>query len=310
MSGAASVGSLELPPDLQRELKELVAREGKTSHYELLGVPADADGGAIRRAYLEKSKRFHPDAWYRKNTGEYGPLLARAFQRLAAAYQILTDEEARLEYDREHGKSFSADDRVRLAKHEEQRADDERRARERRERLLRSKGFARLGAARQLYESALLHAQEGRRGNAIAELKAARELDPQRKEIAGKLAELEKEAAVARAASACVVARDREAAHEYDRALALYTAAMQSDPKNPDAALGAARAALEKGDLQLATTWGQRALEAQPNSEELHLVLARAWGGLKNKARAKAELQWVLNKNPKHEEAKALLKGL
>lgn len=187
---------------------------------------------------------------------------------------------------------------------------DERRASERRERLLRSKGFARLGAARQLYEGALAHAAEGQRGQAIAELKAARELDPKRKEISVKLQELEKEASKARAISACAAALDRESQGQLDQAIGLYTAAHQSDPANPDAAMGVARCAVQKSDWKLATLWGQRAIDAQPQNPELRLILARAWGALKNKPRAKAELQQILNKNPNHQEAKALLKSL
>ena len=61
---------------MQRELRDLESRHGPLTHYQLLGVPADADSGAIRRAYLEKSKRFHPDAWYRKELGSFGPLLS------------------------------------------------------------------------------------------------------------------------------------------------------------------------------------------------------------------------------------------
>src|SRR5439155_1717209 len=55
-------GAIDLPADMQRELRELEDRGTRLTHYELLGVPADADGAAIRRAYLEKSKRFHRDA--------------------------------------------------------------------------------------------------------------------------------------------------------------------------------------------------------------------------------------------------------
>src|SRR5205085_8751895 len=102
----------------------------------------------IRRTYLEKSKRFHPDAWYRKDLGQYGPLLSKWFQRLAGAYQVLCDEESRVAYDREHRSMLSASDRQALERREMSRAEEERRQRERRERLLRTKGFARIGAAR------------------------------------------------------------------------------------------------------------------------------------------------------------------
>src|SRR5437016_12457064 len=95
-------GAIDLPADMQRELRELEARGDRLTHYELLGVPADADGAAIRRAYLERSKRFHPDVWYRKDLGQFEAVLSKWFQRLSAAYQVLSDEEARAEYDREH----------------------------------------------------------------------------------------------------------------------------------------------------------------------------------------------------------------
>src|SRR5260370_21363469 len=94
-------GTIDLPPDMQRELRELEARGDRVSHYELLGLSADADGGDIRRAYLERSKRFHPDAWYRKDLGQFAPMLSKWFQRLATAYQAPPDEESRAAYDRE-----------------------------------------------------------------------------------------------------------------------------------------------------------------------------------------------------------------
>ena len=43
---------IDLPADIQRDLRELEARGDRLTHYELLGVAVDADGGAIRRAYL------------------------------------------------------------------------------------------------------------------------------------------------------------------------------------------------------------------------------------------------------------------
>src|SRR5438067_6997166 len=183
-------GAIDLPADMQRELRELEDRGTRLTHYELLGVPADADGAAIRRAYLEKSKRFHPDAWYRKELGEFAPLLSKWFQRLAAAYQALSDEESRADYDTEHKEELNEKDRRAMEKRELSRAEQDRRQREGRERLLRSKGFARIGAARKLYEEAQALAQNGERTNAIAALKAARGLDPNRKEIQTRLREL------------------------------------------------------------------------------------------------------------------------
>ena len=295
---------------MQRELRDLESRGDAISSYELLGVTADADGRAIRRAYLERSKRFHPDAWYRKELGEFGPLLSKWFQRLAAAYQLLADEESRAAYDLEHKSRLSARDRLAIEQRQLTRAEEERREQERRERLLRTKGFARVGAARKLYEEALEHALNGERTNAIAALKAARELDPNRKEIAAKLVELEREQARSRAASALATARDRENTAQFGGALSAYTSAFQLDPKSFAAAIGAARCALALEDPQSASTWASRAVELQPGDTAARFVLARSFALLGHKPRARAELQLVLSKNPDHKEAKALLRAL
>ena len=294
---------------MQRELRDLESRGDRLTLYELLGIGADADGGAIRRAYLQKSKRFHPDVWYRKDLGEFAPILSKWFQRLAAAYQVLSDEEARAEYDREHVAVLSAKDRAAVERRQLSRAEEERREREGRERLLRTKGFARIGAARKLFENAQRLAEKGERAQAIATLKGARELDPNRKEIAARLIELEREQSRARSALALKAARQHEDAGRGGQALAGYVAAFQSDPANLAAAVGAARCALER-EPQQAANWAARALEVDPKDPPARLLLARAFVAMNMKARARTELQTLLSANPDDKEAKALLRSI
>lgn len=300
----------ELPAPLQRELLELESRAERVTHYELLGIAPDADGAALRRAYLEKSKRFHPDAWYRKDLGRFGPMLSRWFQRLSAAYQILADEESRAAYDRDHRAELSDADRAALERRELSRESQERRQREGRERLLRVKGFARIGAARKLYQEALEHALNGERTNAIAALKAARELDPNRKEIGAKLLELEREQARARARSALASAEEREAKGLWAQAVSAYASAWQNDPGCFAASLGAARSSLENGDAQAAGTWASRAVDLEPAHAEARFLLGRALLAMNQKIRARAELTLLLDRHPDHKEARALLRRL
>ena len=304
-----SGGSIELPADMQAELRALEARGARVSHYELLGVAADAGGSDIRRAYLEKSKRLHPDAWFGKDLGEFRPLLSKWFQKLAAAYQAMSDEESRAAYDQAHRADLSSSDRAALERRELSRAEEERRERERRERLLRSKGFARLGAARKLYEDAMAFAAGGERAQAIAALKTARELDPNRKEIAQKLAELEREQGRARAQSALISAAEKEETSQWPQAVAAYAAAFQME-RSAAAALGAARCALQSGDAQAASGWASRAVEVNPADLTARRLLARCFIQLNMKARARGELTAILEKTPGDKEAKALLKGL
>ncbi len=312
MLGAAQSGGgvIDLPADIRRELRDLESRRERLTHYELLGVPADADRAVIHRAYLMASKRIHPDAWYGKELGEFAPLLSKWFQRLSTAYQLLSDEESRLEYDRDHVAELSDSDRSALERRALSLAEKERRAREGRERLLRSKGFARIGAARRLYEEAGQLAQIGERANAIAALKAARELDPNRKEISARLVELERDQARARAQSALAGGQEREEARLWQQATSAYAAAFQNDPTSFAAALGAARCSMENGDPQSASTWASRAVELNPGDGPARLLLARAFKAMNMKARARAALTALLAMNPDHMEAKALLRGL
>ncbi len=295
---------------MQRELRDLESGGSALSYYQLLGVTADVDGASIRRAYLERSKRFHPDAWYRRDLGEYGPLLTKWFQRMSAAYEVLSDEETRAAYDSEHRSDLSDTDRIAVEQRELTRGEQDRREVERRARLLRTKGFARIGAARGLYEQAVTFALNGERMHAIGALKAARELDPNRKEIAARLVELEREQVKARAASALLSAREREVHQNWGGAQSAYVTAFQLDARNAAAALGAARCASALGDAQTAASWAGRAVEIQPADIGSRLLLAKLFAAQALKTKARAELKVILEKVPEHKEARALLKGL
>lgn len=60
--------------------------------YDELGVSPDATEAQLKRAYYTKSLALHPD----KNKSPDAP---DAFQRVCAAYQVLSDPDARLAYD-------------------------------------------------------------------------------------------------------------------------------------------------------------------------------------------------------------------
>lgn len=72
-----------------------------TNHYELFGVPVDAPTETIRRAWLIRIRRSHPD---RHGTAAVEVLEAmnRRSAELNAAWSVLRNERLRLEYDLDH----------------------------------------------------------------------------------------------------------------------------------------------------------------------------------------------------------------
>lgn len=66
----------------------------KLNHYQILGIPVDADARQIKAAYRSMAKRFHPD------TNQGSEAAAELFRQLSEAYRVLGDEELRKSYDK------------------------------------------------------------------------------------------------------------------------------------------------------------------------------------------------------------------
>lgn len=63
-------------------------------YYQSLGVPRDADGKAIKRAYHKLARRYHPD----HNPGDASA--EAKFKEVTEAYEVLGDPDKRSKYDR------------------------------------------------------------------------------------------------------------------------------------------------------------------------------------------------------------------
>ena len=69
-------------------------------YFALLGVAEDADARTIRRAYFALSKEFHPDRYYGRHTGRFGPWLSAIFAQIKSAYEVLSNDSKRADYQR------------------------------------------------------------------------------------------------------------------------------------------------------------------------------------------------------------------
>ena len=67
--------------------------EQKRDYYEVLGVDRSADDAAIKKAYRQLAKKYHPDA----NPGDKEA--EKKFKEASEAYAVLSDAEKRRQYD-------------------------------------------------------------------------------------------------------------------------------------------------------------------------------------------------------------------
>lgn len=86
-----------LPADLDLILAWEEALDD-SNYYEILGVLEIADEGAIKNAYREFARAFHPDA-HPGADPELATRLRRIFQRGVEAYRTLSDTKLRSDYD-------------------------------------------------------------------------------------------------------------------------------------------------------------------------------------------------------------------
>ena len=63
------------------------------NYYEILGVSRDASQEEIKHAYRKLVKKFHPDA------NKHSEKAKEQFQEISEAYQVLSNEESRKQYD-------------------------------------------------------------------------------------------------------------------------------------------------------------------------------------------------------------------
>ena len=74
----------------------------KRDYYEVLGVPKDADDAAIKKAYRQLAKKYHPDSNPGNKEAE------EKFKEAGEAYAVLSDKDKRAAYDRYGHAAFDA----------------------------------------------------------------------------------------------------------------------------------------------------------------------------------------------------------
>ena len=90
---------VELSHEERRTIDAIYERRLTATHYEILGVPRDAERKAIRDAYFALSKRFHPDVFFNRSLGSYRIRIDELFRIFTRAYDVLGNAKHRAGYD-------------------------------------------------------------------------------------------------------------------------------------------------------------------------------------------------------------------
>jgi len=79
--------AVDLSPERQREIEDLLARTRSSDPREVLGVSATATVDEAKAAYFALAQRFHPDQFFRKRLGSFQAKVERIFTQLTRAFQ-------------------------------------------------------------------------------------------------------------------------------------------------------------------------------------------------------------------------------
>ncbi|XP_066990917.1 protein tumorous imaginal discs, mitochondrial isoform X2 [Anabrus simplex] len=93
--GFFKFGSSQCPKFIpsSRNIHTSKPSQKKKDFYETLGVPRNASLKDIKKAYYQLAKKYHPD------TNKNDPDASRKFQEVSEAYEILSDDTKRKQYD-------------------------------------------------------------------------------------------------------------------------------------------------------------------------------------------------------------------
>ncbi len=88
----------QAPAQTVESLRATLKRFQEGDHFQVLGVPRDAEPARIKAAYFQLAKTLHPDAARDGEPEEARKLRAEVFSRLGAAWAVLEEEKSRAAY--------------------------------------------------------------------------------------------------------------------------------------------------------------------------------------------------------------------
>lgn len=286
---------IDLDPDLQQQILDFEASLDRP-YTELLGVARDAGAQEIKRAYFSLSKVYHPDRYFRRELGDYGPRLERIFRKLVEAYELLSDPATRAEIQRSLDAmpppaKEAATDAGPTAKKQ-----TPPRKLTKRETLDRLRGHFKIPQqlvaerrlrANQFFDAASVAAKRERWHEAVPSLRLAIAFDPWNDEYRASFADILSHYHEQRAMSALESGSGSLDAGAQAEALRLLEEVLVHRPADSEVNHRAAKLALDLREFDRAQEYAESACELCPDSVAMQLTFGRALlkSGLREKAK-------------------------
>jgi len=298
--------SLDMPLEQQRAVLAFEARLAGPYH-EILGVAADADPRAVKRAYFRLSKEFHPDRYFRRELGGFAERLERVFRKVTEAYELLSDPSARAEVAR----SLEEDARAGAAPAGAGRPAPPRGRTPHAFSLLARIGRERRRKARRYFELGIAARDAERWVEAAQNLRLAVASDPRNEAYREPFAAVVERANALRADRYKREADSRFELGQYREAYQDYEQALHFRPFDAEMNHRAAKLAWRsEHDLKAAKEYAARACETSPEVAVYRRTLGQVYAAAELHANARRELEHALRLDPADEEAKQELRNV
>jgi curved DNA-binding protein CbpA len=296
---------VDLDLDQKKEILFLQAHLKDWTHYQVLGVPWGAGAEAVRAAYIEKAKVYHPDRYPNRRLGSYRARLEQIFRRLTESRDVLADPSRQEAYAK---KTAPPEE---FARTEARRLEDEARAQERRARLVRGNPLvARAAQVAELMKRGRGAMEEGRFAQAANDFLTVVSLDPRNAEARALAADAKKRAGLEKAREAYERGMAAHTIGNAALALACFLEAVEADGANPRYAVPAARAQLKAGDANSARRLAETTVRLAPRHAPAHEVLGEALAAQGLSREARKAFERAIELDPDLDSARAQLKKL
>jgi curved DNA-binding protein CbpA len=99
-SGAPDPDAAKAGPVSRETIQEAYAALDKQDHYQILGVDKTVTPSELKKVYFRLAKRYHPDSYTEPDMADMKTKLETLFTRVNHAYETLSNDFKRNEYDR------------------------------------------------------------------------------------------------------------------------------------------------------------------------------------------------------------------